>query len=71
MLIRVSDPEAARNLTRFFRNRKYLAVERETGVVEVLPIASAGERADRLRIVRDTAAWREQNPGVETTPLEG
>ena len=70
MLIRVSDPRAARDLTRFFRIRKYLAVDRETGVVEVLAIASAVERADRLRILRDAAAWRQQNPAVDATPVE-
>ncbi len=70
MVIRVNDPGGARDLTRFFRERKYLAVEREPGVAEVVPISSAGEHADRSRILRDAAAWRERNPGVEATPLE-
>jgi hypothetical protein len=70
MVIRVSDPRAARDLTRFFRERKYLAVERETGIVEVVPIASAGDRGDRVRILQDLAAWRERNRGVEATPVD-
>jgi hypothetical protein len=73
MVIRVSDPRATRDLTRFFRERKYLAVERETGVVEVVPIASAGDRGDRgdrVRILQDLAAWRERNRGVEATPVD-
>jgi hypothetical protein len=63
--IHVRDAEAARNLVRFFRARDYLAVADLTGVVDVAPIATEGEEADRERTLRDLAAWCADHRGVE------
>ncbi len=69
MRIRLSDPRAAKDLTRFFRSRDYLAAQRGPNVVEVVPITAVSERADRARALRDLATWAEANPGVEAVPL--
>ncbi len=65
MRLRVDDPSAAADLVRFFRRRDYLAVEDPPGIVEVVPITSVNERADRARTLRDLSTWREQNPGAD------
>ena len=69
MRIRISDPRAARDLVRFFRTRGYLAAARGPNVVEVVPIDSAGERADRARALGDLETWSEANPGIGAVPL--
>jgi hypothetical protein len=64
MRLYVPDSQAARDLVRFFRARGYLAVADPGGEVEVVPIASRGEAADRASTLRDLAAWRADHPGV-------
>ncbi len=70
MRIRVEDPRTAADLVRYFRRLDYLAVEETPGVVEVVPITSTSERADRARTLRDLDAWRQENPGVDATPAD-
>jgi hypothetical protein len=70
MQIQISDPRAAKDLTRFFRSREYLAVERTKGVLEVVPIQAVGQRADRRRTLRDLAEWAAANPEFEATPMD-
>ena len=70
MRLRVDDPKAAADLVRFFRRREYLAVQEPPGVVEVVPITSVSERADRARTLRDLAAWRDEHPGATVASVE-
>ncbi len=68
MRVHVNHPGSARALVRFYRTRGYLSVERSLGVVEAIPISSAGEAADRARLLADLDAWLADNPDVK--PLE-
>ncbi len=71
MRLHISDPRETRDLVRFFRRREYLAVEHERGILEVVPINSLTDRAERLRTLHDLAEWKAAYPGVEAEPLEG
>ena len=70
MRLHITDPREARGLVRFFRRREYLAVERERGILEVVPINSLSDRSDRLRTLRDLADWKAACPGVDVEPIE-
>ncbi len=70
MRIRVGDPQAARDLVRFLRRRGYLAVADAEGVVEAVPIESAGEAPDRARTLRDLAEWSAATPARRPEPLD-
>jgi hypothetical protein len=70
MQLDVSQQRGARDLVRFFRRREYLAVEHEPGIVEVVPINSVSEPADRLRTLRDLAEWTARHPGVDAGPID-
>jgi hypothetical protein len=64
MRIYVSDPAAAKELTRFFRRRDYLAVVSGPGLVDVAPIQSVDARHDLARTRRDLDEWAAENPNV-------
>jgi hypothetical protein len=68
MKLDVNESRGARDLVRFFRRREYLAVEQEPGVIEVVPIDSVSERADRSRTLRDLEEWRLNHPGIDAAP---
>jgi hypothetical protein len=70
MELRITDPELAGDLVRFFRRRGYLAVSESPGVVEVVPIRSASERANRAKMLCDLAEWTRGHPGVEAEPVD-
>jgi hypothetical protein len=69
MRIRLDDRSLSRDLVRHFRGRGYLAVERERGVVEVLPIDASDARDDRARTLADLAAWSRAHGGAGAAPL--
>lgn len=68
MKLRVDDHQAAENLVRFFRRREYLAVHEPPGTVEVVPIRSVSEQADRALTLRDLDGWRAENPTAVVEP---
>jgi hypothetical protein len=70
MKLRVDEQHAAQSLVRFFRRREYLAVHEPPGTVEVVPIRSVSERADRVRTLRDLEEWRAENPGSLVRPTD-
>lgn len=62
MRLHVSESAAVRDLVRFLRTRDYLAVDEGDGMVEVVPIGSVSEAADRARLLRDLDEWRTGRP---------
>lgn len=69
MRIELDNPQATRALVRFLRGREYLAVAQGSAIVEVVPINSTTEQADRRRTLSDLEEWRAEHPEVETTVL--
>ena len=67
MQIQIDDPGRAKDLVRHFRSRGYLAVEREPGMVEVLPIETEAEETGRARTLADLAEWAGANEGATVT----
>jgi hypothetical protein len=70
MKLRVDEQHAAESLVRFFRRREYLAVHEPPGTVEVVPIRSVNDRADRIRTLHDLEEWRAVNPGAVVRPSD-
>lgn len=64
MRVRISDPSLATDLIEFFRRNAFLAVQETPDTIDVLPINTVSERADRLRIGRYLEAWLADHPGV-------
>lgn len=71
MRFRIDDSRGARDLVRYFRRRGYLAAEVGDGEVDIVPIESGGDLADRARTLRDLKVWKDENPDVRVDPLEG
>jgi hypothetical protein len=69
MRIRLEDHSRCKELVRHFRARGYLAVEREPGILEVLPIDAPDEERARTRTLADLEEWTRANDGVAATPL--
>ena len=70
MQIQIDDPRRAQDLVRHFRSRGYLAVEREPGTVEVVPIEAEAEETGRARTLADLAEWAGANEGATVTTRE-
>ncbi len=71
MRFRIDDSRGASDLVRYFRRRGYLAAEVGAGEVEIVPIESMGDPADRARTLRDLTVWKGEHPEVRVDPLEG
>ena len=71
MRFRIDDPRGARDLVRYFRRRGYLAAEVGEAEVEIVPIESVGDLADRARTLRDLKVWKAEHPEARVDPLEG
>ena len=70
MFLRLDDTSVTADLVHFLRERDYLAVATEPGVVEVVPINAASERGDRLRLNGVLCEWRRAHRDV-TVELVG
>jgi hypothetical protein len=69
MHIRVDDRSRCRELVRYFRRSGFLAVERDPGVVEVVPIDARDEERDRRRTLAALAVWTRETRGGGATPF--
>jgi hypothetical protein len=62
MRVRISDGGRASELVAFFRARDFLAVKRSRTLLEVSPLVTLSDGADRGRVVRVLDEWEAANP---------
>ena len=69
MRLRVDDTQTG-SLAQFFQERDCLAVRRAHGIVEVAPLITLSESADRRRVIDLLDEWRQSNPDVKVEILQ-